>query len=98
MINPDPTEATMPEIVAVGDKLPDIQSKAKTVGNAIALVIGAGLITLIVSFTPDDWDQTVLAIGAALTGLSQLLITFGTRNNATVPLIVNPGPAGPVAP
>jgi len=88
----------MPEVVAVGDKLPAIQSKAKTIGNAIALVIGAGLITLVVSFTPDDWDQTVLAIGAALTGLSQLLITFGTRNSATVPLIVNPGPVDPIDP
>lgn len=85
----------MPELVAVGDKLPAIQSKAKTIGNGIALVIGAGLITFIVSLTPDDWDQTVLAVGAALTGLSQLLITFAARNTATVPLIVNPAPAGP---
>lgn len=88
----------MPEFVAVGEKLPAIQSIAKTVGNFIAMVLGAGVITLVVALTPDDWDQTVVALGAALTSIAQLLVTFAARNKATVPIVVNPDPVAPVLP
>lgn len=88
----------MPTVVAVGDKLPPIQSAAKTIGNLITLILGAGLVTLVVAFTPEDYDQIVLAVGAFLTGLAQLLVTFGTSNKATAPLIVNPGPTAPTNP
>jgi hypothetical protein len=84
----------MAQLVRVGDVLPRIQTAAKTVGNAITLVLGAGIITLIVALTPDDVDQLVIAVGAALTGIAQVLVTFGTPNKATTPLIVNPDPAG----
>lgn len=88
----------MPQLVSVGEKLPAIQNAAKTIGNAITLIVGAGLVTLVVALTPDDVDQLVLAVGAFLTGLAQLLVTFGTRNSATVPIVVNPAPADPNLP
>jgi protein-S-isoprenylcysteine O-methyltransferase Ste14 len=82
----------MPTTVAVGEKLPAIQNAAKTIGNGITLLIGAGLITLAVLLAPDEWDELIIAVGAGLTGLAELLVTWGTRNAATVPLVVDPAP------
>jgi hypothetical protein len=88
----------MPELVAVGEALPKIQNAAKTIGTAITSVLGAGLIGVLVVIVPDEWDEQVIAFGGLLTLAANVLVTWGTRNKATVPLIVNPGPAAPIIP
>lgn len=88
----------MPQTVAVGDTLPKIQNTAKAIGTAITSVLGAGLIGVIVVLVPEQYDEQVIAFGGLVTLVANVLVTWGTRNKATVPLIVNPGPAaGPVA-
>jgi hypothetical protein len=80
----------MPTTVAVGEKLPAIQSAAKALGNGITALIGAGLITVAVLVAPDQYDELILEIGAGLTLFAGFLVTWATRNSATVPLIVAP--------
>lgn len=80
----------MPDLqVQAGDKLPAIQNAAKTIGNAITAFIGGGAVTLAVLLAPDSVDPYIVSIGGFLTLAAGVLVTWGTRNEATTDLTIH---------
>lgn len=86
-------------LVEAGEKVPDIQSPAKLVGNIINAIVGALTTSAVLALVPDDVipDATIIAIGGVITLITGAVVTYLTRNTLTEPIVVNP-PLPPVDP
>ena len=86
-------------VAYAGEKVPDIQSRAKFIANIVVSVVGVLTSSAVLVLIPDDVvpDATVIAIGGVVTLIANAIATYLTSNTLTVPIQVNP-PLPPVDP